>query len=54
MAVAWPGSTVVISVNKARIGESVSAGAVVGSLEASSAGGPPVAVPLVAVDALHS
>jgi D-alanyl-D-alanine carboxypeptidase (penicillin-binding protein 5/6) len=54
MAVAWPGSTVVLSVKEARVGHSVGAGAVVGSLEASSAGGPPVSVPVVALGALHS
>ena len=54
VAVAWPGSTVVLSVREGRIGHSVSAGAVVGYLEASSAGGPPVSVPLVAMNGLQS
>ncbi len=54
VAVGWPGTTVVISVRQGRIGHSVSAGAVVGTLQASSAGGPPVSVPLIAMDALRS
>lgn len=54
IAVAWPGTTVVLSVKENQIGHSVAAGAVVGSLEASSAGGNPVSVPVLAVDALHS
>ncbi len=54
IAVAWPGTTVVLSLKEGRVGRSVGAGTVVGSLDASSAGGPPVSVPLVAVEALHS
>ena len=52
-SVAWPGTNVVISVSKDKISKSVNAGQVVGTLEASSAGGTPVSVPLVAMASLH-
>jgi serine-type D-Ala-D-Ala carboxypeptidase (penicillin-binding protein 5/6) len=54
IGVAWPGTNVVVSIKEDRVGHSVDAGAVVGSLDASSAGGPPVSVPVVAVDGLRS
>jgi D-alanyl-D-alanine carboxypeptidase (penicillin-binding protein 5/6) len=52
-SLAWPGTDVVISISKDKISKSVSAGEVVGTLDASSAGGTPVSVPLVAVASLH-
>lgn len=51
--VAWPGSNVVVSVQRGRISQSVQAGDTVGILEASSAGGLPISAPLVAVASLH-
>ena len=54
LAVAWPGSSVSLSVKEGRIGQSVSAGSEVGDVEASSAGAPPVSVPLIAMNDLHS
>jgi len=52
-AVGWPGSNVVVSVDRARVGRSVRSGADVGFLEATAAGGPPTSVPLLATASLH-
>jgi D-alanyl-D-alanine carboxypeptidase (penicillin-binding protein 5/6) len=54
VAVAWPGSQVVLSLVKGKAARSVSSGAAVGFLEASAAGGTPVSVPLVAASSLAS
>ena len=52
-SLAWPGTNVVISITKDGTSKSVDAGEVVGTLNATSAGGTPVSVPLVAVASLH-
>jgi serine-type D-Ala-D-Ala carboxypeptidase (penicillin-binding protein 5/6) len=52
-AVGWPGSNVALTLTGDRMGQSVSSGAQVGFLDASSAGGPVASVPLIAVGSLH-
>jgi D-alanyl-D-alanine carboxypeptidase (penicillin-binding protein 5/6) len=52
-AVGWPGSNVVLTIKGDRMGPSVHSGDQVGFLEASSAGGPPTSVPLIATASLH-